>query len=93
MSDSVRVAARRELRRREWASLRGKATRAYLRLHPELAKQFELEGTIGLVEGLPEHVTRASVILELNQRAKRKEISRAARAWLREHDSKGAKIG
>ncbi len=85
MSNGVRNMARRELKRREWASKRGKATRAYLRDHSELAKQFELEGTIGTVEDLPKYVTRASLILELNQRARRRESSLAAKAWIREH--------
>ena len=73
MSNTVRGMARRELKRREWASNRGKATRAYLREHLELIKQFEGEGTIDIVGELPEYVTRASLILELNQRARRRE--------------------
>ncbi len=85
MSDIVRDAAHKELRRREWASKRGKATRAYLRAHPELANQFELEGAITLNEELPQYITRASLVLELNQRAKRREASQAARAWIKQH--------
>lgn len=94
MNDILRNAARRELKRREWMSKRGKATRAYLRDRPELAKQFEREGTVDIdFKGiLPEHVTRASIVLELNQRAKRREASRAAKAWVKEHPEEAAKV-
>ncbi len=85
MSNIVRDLARKELRRREWASKRGKATRTYLRDHSELAEQFELEGTIDAPEELPKYVTRASLILELNQRARRREASQAAKAWIKKH--------
>ena len=93
MSDIIILnAAQRELKRREWASKRGMATRTYLREHPELARQFECEGTISLSSELPESVTRSSLILELNQRAKRREISRAAKAWIKEHPNEAKVI-
>jgi len=92
MGDLVRDTARRELKRREWASRRGKATRACLRDHPELVEQFELEGTVDIKGILPEHVTRASIILELNQRAKRREASQAAKAWIREHPEQARRV-
>lgn len=92
MSNNVHDMARRELKRREWASRRGKATRAYLRARPELTKQFELEGTIDIKGELPKYVTRASLILELNQRAKRRETSRATKAWIKEHPEQARRI-
>ncbi len=89
---NVRDAARRVLKRREWASKRGIATRAYLRANPDLVEQFKLEGTISLVGELPRYVTRSSLILELNQRAKRREAAQAAKAWIKEHPEEAAKV-
>ena len=80
MADEVREAAKRELRRRDWASKRGKATRAYLKEHPELSKQYQKGGTIK-VNGLPQYVTKSSLLLELSRRASDKEIRRAVRDW------------
>lgn len=89
---NVRDAARKVLKRREWASKRGIATRAYLRANPGLVEQFRLEGTISLTEGLPAYVTRSSLILELNQRAKRREAAQAAKAWIKEHPEEAARV-
>ena len=89
---TVRDEARRILKRREWASKRGIATRAYLRANPDLIEQFKVEGTISLVDALPKYVTRSSLILELNQRAKRHEAAQAAKAWIKEHPEEAAKV-
>ena len=89
---SIRDVARGVLKRREWASKRGIATRAYLRANPDLVEQFKLEGTISLVDKLPKYVTRSSLILELNQRAKRRESAQAAKAWIKEHPEEAAKV-
>jgi len=89
MSD-VRDAARRVLKRREWASKRGIATRAYLRANPTLIEQFKIEGTIPVASDLPDYVTRSSLILELNQRARRRETAQAAKNWIKEHPEQSA---
>jgi gas vesicle protein len=80
MVDEVREAAKKELKRREWASKRGKATRAYLREHPELSEQYEKTSTIK-VGKLPEYVTKSSLLIELGRRASDKETRRAVREW------------
>lgn len=82
--EELREAAKREIRRKLWASNRGKATRAYIRDHPEVVEQFEREGKIE-VKNLPEHVTAASVMLELSQRKARKDVARAVREWKEQH--------
>lgn len=92
-NSEVRLAAQKELKRREWASLRGKATRAFLYIHPEMVSSFETHGTIVDPEkAYPKGVTHASLILALNQRAKRKEASRAARLWAKENPEAAAAI-
>lgn len=83
-SDEVIEAAKAIIRRREWASLRGKATRKFIREHPEIVAEYEQTGTI-TCEDFPEHVTRASVLLELNMRARRREASLAVKKWRAEH--------
>jgi len=84
LSSAVREAAKTEIRRREWASLRGKATRRYIRDHPEVVKEFGETSDISVVS-FPPHVTRASVLLELRQRASRREVTKAVREWRKEH--------
>jgi hypothetical protein len=91
MVDEVREAAKRELRRREWASRRGKATRLYLREHPELAVQFEKTGTIK-VGKLPSDVTKASLTLELSRRARDRETRRAVREWKEQHPEEAKRL-
>jgi len=90
--DELREAAKREIRRRVWASNRGKATRKYIREHPELREQFERTGTISVGKDLPEFVTEASVLLELSLRARRREITKAVRKWKEEHPGEVAKM-
>ena len=80
MVDEVREAAKKELRRRDWAGRRGKATRLYLKQHPGLTKQFEKTGTVE-VGDLPADVTKASLLMELGRRARDKETRRAVRDW------------
>jgi len=80
MVDEVREAAKKELRRRAWASKRGRNTRLYLSQHPELISQFESTGTIRVNE-LPAYVTKASLLIELGRRARDKEVRRAVREW------------
>jgi len=89
--DELREAVKRELRRRKWASERGKATRAYLRSHPELAEQFAKTGTIE-VKALPAYVTKSSLLLELSRRAAAKEARRAVREWKKEHPEEVARL-
>ena len=91
--DDVREVAKAEIRHRTWASLRGKATRTYIREHPELAEEYEQLGRITVDNGdLPEYVTTASLRLELAQRARRRENTAAAREWAQEHPEEAAKI-
>lgn len=91
-TDEVREAAKAEIRYRLWASERGKATRAYIREHPELVEEYSREGRITIVGELPEYVTEASVILELAQRARRREVSKAVRQWRRDNPEEAARI-
>lgn len=80
MVDEVREAAKKELRRRDWASRRGKATRFYLKQHPELTNQFRKTGTIR-VGRLPTDITKASLLMELGRRARDKETRKAVKDW------------
>jgi len=80
MVDEVREAAKKELRRRDWASRRGKATRLYLKQRPELAELFSKTGTIK-VDSLPTDVTKASLLMELGRRARNKETRKAVKDW------------
>jgi len=80
VSDSVIEAAKALIRRREWFSIRGKETRKFIREHPEVVAEFMQTGTISQSD-FPEHVTRASVLLELNLRARRREASLAVKKW------------
>lgn len=89
--EEVREAAKREVRRKVWASNRGKATRAYIRDHPEVVEQFETEGKI-VVGELPEYVTVAAVLLELSQRRARRELNRLVREWKEEHPEEAKRI-
>lgn len=91
LNNGIREAAKTEIRRREWASRRGIATRAFLREHPEVAEEFNSSATIS-VTTFPTHVTKASVLLELRLRAKRKEETVAVRQWREEHPEEAAAI-
>lgn len=91
MVDEVREAAKKELRRRDWASRRGKATRAYLREHPELTVQFEKTGTIK-VGKLPNDVTKSSLTLELSRRASDRETRKAVREWRESHPEEAKRL-
>ena len=84
LSQGVHAAAKTEIRRRRWASLRGKATRTYIREHPEVVEEFANSSTIAATS-FPSYVTRASVLLELRMRAARKEITDEVRQWRKEH--------
>ncbi len=90
--DDVREQAKIEIRRRLWSSARGKATRAYIREHPELAEEFASKGRVTLSDDLPEYVTEASVTLELAQRAKRREVSKAVKEWAQENPEEASRI-
>lgn len=89
--DEVREAAKQELRRRMWASNRGKATRTFIREHPEVVREYSDTGDI-MAKRFPEHVTKASVMLELSQRAKRKETARAVKQWKEENPEEAARL-
>ena len=91
LGEGVKEAAKTEIRRREWASKRGKATRDFLRAHPEVQIEFEETHTISATS-FPSGATRASVLLELRQRAARKETTRSARLWIEEHPKEAKKL-
>lgn len=82
--DDIKEAAKAEIRRREWAALRGKATRAYIATHPEIVDEFDNTGDL-TVDSFPTHVTKASVLLELHQRARRRESAVSAKQWQEQH--------
>lgn len=91
--DDVREAAKSEIRHRLWAAERGKATRAYIREHPELSEEFEQSGKVSVDSGsLPQHVTVASITLELAQRARRRETARAVKQWAKDHPEEAQRI-
>ncbi len=83
-TDDVREQAKAIIRRQVWESRRGIATRSFIRAHPELVKEYEDTGTIAR-EDFPEYVTKASVLLELNTKARRRESVAMARKWAQEH--------
>lgn len=91
LDNGVREAAKTELRRQAWASRRGIATRTFLRDHPDVAKEFESTSTISTTL-FPAHVTKASVLLELRMRAKRREDALAVKIWREEHPEEAAAI-
>jgi hypothetical protein len=64
--------------------MRGKATRAYIRENPGVVEEFNTTGTIS-AEQFPSQVTKASVLLELHMRARKKEASLEAQRWINEH--------
>jgi hypothetical protein len=90
-TDDIVEAAKAEIRRQVWGSQRGKATRTYIRENPEIINEFEETKTI-LDRTFPAHVTRASVLLELNMRARRKEASTEAKRWAAEHPQETAEM-
>lgn len=91
--DDVREQAKVEVRRRLWASTRGKATRTYIREHPEVIAQYDSEGRVLVEEAtLPEYVTVSSITLELAQRARRREVSRAVKEWAKDNPEEAARI-
>ncbi len=83
-TDDIREQAKAEIRRSVWSSMRGKATRAYIREHPEVIEEFKLTGTIA-AEQFPNQVTKASILLELHMRARKREASLEAQRWINEH--------
>jgi len=91
MVDEVREAAKKELRRRDWTSRRGKATRLYLRQHPELTEQFEKTGTIE-VGSLLTDVTKASLLMELGRKARDKETRRAVKDWREDNPEEAERL-
>ena len=90
--DDVREAAKAELRRREWANERGRATRAYIRDNPAIVEEFDRVGDVPTDAIFPRYVTRASILLELNLRARRRETTKEVREWEREHPEEALKI-
>lgn len=89
----IREAAKAEDRRRLWASKRGKATRQFLRDHPEAIEEYEETGAFDDVKySVPDFATKASITLELVQRGRRKEMTRAVREWRENHPEEAERI-
>lgn len=91
MARDVREVAKAETRRQLWSSYRGKATRQYIREHPEVVAEFEAQHDIEVGE-LPEYVTKASLTLELRLRARRRETAKAVREWMKANPEEAAKV-
>ena len=91
LASSIRETAKTELRRREWASRRGKATRTFLREHSELITEFMETGSI-MATSFPKYVTRASVLLELRMRASRREAAKAVKDWRESHPEEAKRL-
>ena len=89
--EQKREAAKVELRRREWASRRGIATRAYIRENPSVVEEFAEKGDIS-IESFPSYVTKASVLLELHQRANRRDQAASVKQWKQDNPEEAAKI-
>ena len=85
IAGAVRSAAKTEIKRREWASQRGKATRAFIREHTFLIDEFRETGAVTWLEAFPSHVTKAAVLFELRIRARRAEATKSVRTWKDEH--------
>ena len=90
MDDSLRAVAEADLRYRQWVSLRGKATRAYIRDN-NIDEDIDVDKLVGS-KTLPEYVTIASIKQELRSKAARREKYRAARAWRLAHPKEATEL-
>ncbi len=84
--------ARKVLQNRAWASARGKASRAYVRAHPDLEALFIETGDVGELNSLPEYVTKASVVYVLADKLRRRETTKTLRRWREDNPERAEQI-
>ncbi|KKL66218.1 hypothetical protein LCGC14_2147140 [marine sediment metagenome] len=84
--------ARKVLQKRTWASIRGKASRAYVRAHPDLEGLFLETGDVGELSDLPQDVTKASVVYVIADKLRRREITKTLRRWREDNPERAEAI-
>ncbi len=84
--------ARKVLQKRTWASIRGKASRAYVSAHPNLEGLFIETGDLGELTDLPQYVTKASIVYVIADKLRRRETTKTLRRWREDHPERAEEI-